>query len=346
MGKYKNENVPIFEMSDLKHYYYSKNKVLPAVDGVDLTLYKGEIVGIVGESGCGKSTVVRSLMGLMDPITSKRESGQALFEGQDLFKLKEKDLCKIRGKKIAMIFQNPLSALDPICTVGDQIIEMILQHEKMSRSAARERAIELLSQVNIPSPEVRIDQYPHELSGGMQQRVMIAIALACNPDILIADEPTTALDVTIQAQILSLIRELRDRLGIAVVLITHNMGVVAAICDRMMVMYGGVVVEEGTCKEIFKNPQHPYTIGLLSAIPSVEEDKEELYTIPGHVPSLCAPVKFCRFAGRCQYTSVRCQQWEPALKGENGHRCRCWFTPDERERETEYQKEETSFENE
>ena len=214
----------ILKIKGLKSYYYSGQNVIPAVDGVDLDIYPGEIVGIVGESGCGKSTVVRSLMGLLDPVSSKREGGQAIYLGKDLFQMKEKELCRIRGKEISMIFQNPLSALDPVYTIGDQIVEIIRIHEKISKKEAYEKAVFLLKQVKIPSPEVRIQQYPHELSGGMQQRVMIAIALACNPKVLIADEPTTALDVTIQAQILSLLKELRDQLGIAVILITHNMG--------------------------------------------------------------------------------------------------------------------------
>ena len=236
----------ILKIKGLKSYYYSGQNVIPAVDGVDLDIYPGEIVGIVGESGCGKSTVVRSLMGLLDPVSSKREGGQAIYLGKDLFQMKEKELCRIRGKEISMIFQNPLSALDPVYTIGDQIVEIIRIHEKISKKEAYEKAVFLLKQVKIPSPEVRIQQYPHELSGGMQQRVMIAIALACNPKVLIADEPTTALDVTIQAQILSLLKELRDQLGIAVILITHNMGVVAAVCDRMLVMLSLIHISEPT----------------------------------------------------------------------------------------------------
>lgn len=323
---------PLLTVRGLKTCYYSGGKAIPAVDGVDLTLNRGEIVGIVGESGCGKSTVVRSLMGLLDPVSSRREAGEAIFHGTDLFRIKPGELCRIRGKQIAMIFQNPLSALDPVYTVGDQIMEILLLHEHMNRRQAHARAVELLKEVNIPSPELRIDQYPHELSGGMQQRVMIAIALACNPEILIADEPTTALDVTIQAQILDLLRQLRDRLGIAVILITHNMGVVAALCDRMMVMYGGVVVEEGSCREVFARPQHPYTKGLLAAIPSAAEDRETLYVIPGQVPSFQPPVNFCRFSGRCSSATPRCAREEPPLRGKAGaHRCRCWMAGEKQE---------------
>ena len=316
---------PILQITNLKNYYYSGNRVVPAVDGVDLQIFPGEIVGIVGESGCGKSTVVRSIMGLLDPISSKREAGSAIYEGRDLFAMKEKELCKIRGREIAMIFQNPLSALDPVYTVGDQIEEVLKIHEKITRKEARKRAVSLLQQVNIPSPEIRMKQYPHELSGGMQQRVMIAIALACNPKVLIADEPTTALDVTIQAQILSLLKQLRDRLGIAVILITHNMGVVAATCDRMMVMYGGVVVEQGSCKDIFSHPRHPYTKGLLASIPSIKENKDVLYTIPGQVPKLRIPVETCRFADRCGYAQKKCREQEPQIKEYHGHGCRCFL---------------------
>ncbi|MBS6845905.1 MAG: ABC transporter ATP-binding protein [Firmicutes bacterium] len=247
--------------------------------------------------------------------------------------MKEKELCRIRGKEISMIFQNPLSALDPVYTIGDQIVEIIRIHEKISKKEAYEKAVFLLKQVKIPSPEVRIQQYPHELSGGMQQRVMIAIALACNPKVLIADEPTTALDVTIQAQILSLLKELRDQLGIAVILITHNMGVVAAVCDRMLVMYGGAVVEEGKCTELFENPCHPYTRGLLAAIPSIKERKEKLYTIPGQVPKMKVPVQYCRFCSRCSYAQEVCHEKEPGMQGENGHLYKCFYTPQQQEKE-------------
>ena len=223
--------------------------------------------------------------------------------------------------------------MDPVYTIGDQIVEIIRIHEKISKKEAYEKAVFLLKQVKIPSPEVRIQQYPHELSGGMQQRVMIAIALACNPKVLIADEPTTALDVTIQAQILSLLKELRDQLGIAVILITHNMGVVAAVCDRMLVMYGGAVVEEGKCTELFENPCHPYTRGLLAAIPSIKERKEKLYTIPGQVPKMKVPVQYCRFCSRCSYAQEVCHEKEPGMQGENGHLYKCFYTPQQQEKE-------------
>ena len=319
----------LLSLQGLKSYYESRDgSEVAAVDGVDLELYPGEIVGIVGESGCGKSTVVRALMRLLDPSSVRIAGGKAVFCGKDLFGLSEREMCGIRGKDISMIFQDPLSALDPVYTIGDQIEEILKAHEHISKSEAKEKALELLREVNIPSPELRLNQYPHELSGGMQQRVVIAIALACRPQILIADEPTTALDVTVQAQILELIRELRDKLNIAVILITHNMGVVAAICDRMLVMYGGVVVEEGTCKEIFKAPKHPYTRGLLAAIPSIKEEKEELYTIPGQVDVMKVPVACCRFYKRCALAADICRRSEPELKGEGGHLCRCYMAAD------------------
>ena len=247
----------VLQVKDLHTFYYSKKTIVPACDGVDFTLKKGEILGIVGESGCGKSTVVRSVVGLIDKSYTRIESGEVLLDGEDLLKKTPKEMCKVRGKRISMIFQNPLSALNPVYTVGNQICEILMVHENMTKKQARERAIELLKVVKIPSPEMRMNAYPHELSGGMQQRVMIAIALACNPEVIIADEPTTALDVTIQAQILDLLREVRDKFGMAIILITHNMGVVADICEKMLVMYGGVVVEQGTCKDVFANPQPP-----------------------------------------------------------------------------------------
>lgn len=310
----------------VKVYYYSKNRIVPAVDGVDFTMEKGEVLGIVGESGCGKSTIVKAMMGLLDPAYSKVEAGEALFHGQDLFKLKGTELNRMRGKQISMVFQNPLSSLNPCYTIGNQIMEILLIHEHMSKKQARKRAIELLGLVNIPSPEMRMNDYPHQLSGGMQQRVIIAIALACNPELVIADEPTTALDVTIQAQILELMTELKDKLGMGVILITHNMGVVASMCDRMLVMYGGVAVEEGSCTDVFAKPMHPYTIGLLNSIPSIKEDKEELYSIKGQIPTFQIPVTQCRFAGRCEFSTEQCQKEEPPMFDMgNGRKCRCWL---------------------
>ncbi len=313
----------ILRVDNLKVYYYSAKRVVPAVDGVSFTLKKGEILGIVGESGCGKSTVVRGIIGLIDERYTRIEAGQVLMEGKNLADLPLRELCRIRGKKISMIFQNPLSSLNPVYTIGSQIEEAILVHEKPSKAQLKERVLELLKLVHIPAPEMRYNDYPHQLSGGMQQRVLIAIALACNPQVIIADEPTTALDVTIQAQILELLRELNEKMGVGVIFITHNMGVVAEMCDEMMVMYGGVVVEKGKCEEIFENPLHPYTRGLLAAIPSIKEDKEELFSIKGQVPVFAHPVTRCRFADRCGLCEDRCLKGEPPLSVFSGREVRC-----------------------
>ena len=313
-------------VDNLKTYYYSQGKIVPAVDGVSFSIAKGEVLGIVGESGCGKSTVARSIMGLLNKSYTRIEEGKVIFHGQDLIKMKNKELCKIRGKYITMIFQNPLSALNPVYTVGNQIIEVLMIHENLTKKQAKKRAIELLKLVNIPSPEMRFNDYPHQLSGGMQQRVIIAVALACNPEIIIADEPTTALDVTIQAQILDLITQIRKEFNTGIILITHNMGVVAEMCYRILVMYGGVVVEEGTSVDIFVNPIHPYTKGLLASIPNIKEYKDELYSIPGYVPVFTHPVKQCRFASRCQFAFDKCKECEPPLFDMGNKRfVRCWF---------------------
>lgn len=319
----------VLTVNNLKTYYYAHNGKVPAVDGVSFRLYRGEVLGIVGESGCGKSTVARSILQLFDKSHAKIEAGEILFHGQDLLKLKAKALNRIRGKKITMIFQNPQAALNPVYTVGDQIAEVLVLHENLSGKAAKARVIELMKWVGIPAPEARMRDYPHQLSGGMQQRIMIAIALACNPEVVIADEPTTALDVTIQAQILNLMTRIKREFQMGMVLISHNMGVVAEMCDRVLVMYSGVVVEEGATADIFAKPSHPYTQGLLAAMPSLEEQKEELYTIPGTVPRLTPPVTRCRFANRCPHAFGKCKESEPPLFDlGNGHRTRCWLHED------------------
>lgn len=326
----------LLEVDNLRTYYYSKKRIVPAVDGVSFHLEKGEVLGLVGESGCGKSTVVRAITGLIDPTYARVEEGTALFCGADLLKMKEKELSKIRGKEISMVFQNPLSALNPVYTIGNQLTEALTTHFSVSRKEAQDRAVELLRLVHIPSPETRLKEYPHQLSGGMQQRVLIAIALACNPQLVIADEPTTALDVTIQAQILDLLKELRSRLGMAIILITHNMGVVAAMCDRMLVMYGGVVVEEGSCRTVFASPSHPYTKGLLASIPSVTEDRQRLYSIKGQVPVFSVPVSQCRFLDRCESCTERCRKEEPPLFSlPNGSKCRCWLMEERQGKEND-----------
>lgn len=323
----------ILQVKNLKTYYYSKSRVVPAVDGISFSLKQGESIGIVGESGCGKSTVARTVINLLDHSYTRVEGGEVLFHGRDILRINTKEMNQIRGKKISMIFQNPLSTLNPVFTVGNQIGEVLALHNrKLNKKEIQEKSIELLKMVGIPSPETRVHDYPHQLSGGMQQRVIIAIALACSPEIVIADEPTTALDVTIQAQILDLMKGLQEELKMGLILITHNMGVVVRMCEKILVMYGGVVVESGRTKDIFAAPSHPYTQGLLAAIPSVHEDKEELYSIPGFVPRFEHPVTQCRFSNRCSHASERCFREEPPLiEVEEEHFSRCWLLEEERE---------------
>jgi len=315
----------LLEVKDLRTYYHTYSRTVPAADDVNFVIHRGEVVGLVGESGCGKSTVARSVVGLIDKTYTSIESGQILFDGKDLTKATKEELCDIRGNKISMIFQDPFVSLSPVYTVGDQIFEVMKAHNpKLKKKEAKSHILALMQKVGIPSPELRINDYPYQMSGGMQQRIMIAIALACNPDILIADEPTTALDVTVQAQVLDLMRELKDEYQMSVILISHNLGVVASMCDRIMVMYGGVVVEEGSSVDIFKDPRHPYTQGLLASIPSIVEDKEELYSIPGTVPTFTAPVTRCRFADRCAHACEQCTCGEPPLVDiGNGRKVRC-----------------------
>jgi peptide/nickel transport system ATP-binding protein len=286
---------PLLDVRDLSVRFETDDGTLQAVDRFSFTLGRSEVLGIVGESGCGKSVTMLSLLRLL-PETAVVE-GEASFEGRDLLSAPPNVLRRVRGREISFVFQEPMTSLNPAFTVGRQVGEVLRQHLDLSRDAARRRAIELLDLVRIPAPERRIDEYPHQLSGGMRQRVMIAIALACDPKILIADEPTTALDVTIQAGILDLMRDIRDRLGTAIVLITHNLGVVADIADRVVVMYAGRKAEEAPVHELYAHPQHPYTIGLLGAIP--RRGVERLQEIPGLVPALSAPVPHCAFAPRC-----------------------------------------------
>lgn len=316
----------ILEVKELKTWYYTKKKTVAAVDGVSFQLKKGEVLGIVGESGCGKSTVARALVGLYDRNNTKIPSGEVLFEGKDLTRLSHAQMRSVRGKRISMIFQDPFVSLNPVYTIESQICEVLRVHEGMNRKQASARALELLRLVGIPSAEERLKCYPYQLSGGMQQRVMIAIALACEPDILLADEPTTALDVTVQAQVLELIEEIRKKREMSIILISHNMGVIAEMCDRMLVMYGGVIAEEGTCVDIFREPLHPYTKGLLGAIPSMTEDKEVLDTIPGIVPVFTPPVEKCRFADRCTHACEKCRtQAPPMFEISERRKVRCWM---------------------
>jgi oligopeptide/dipeptide ABC transporter ATP-binding protein len=305
--------VPVLEIRDLKTYFSGDGGEVRSVDGVSLHVDAGETLGIVGESGSGKSVTALSVMRLIPNPPGRYAGGQILFEGRDLIRLSKADMRRMRGNKLSMIFQEPMTSLNPVLTVGAQIAESILLHQDADRSAAYAKALELLRLVNIPAPERRINEFPHQLSGGMRQRVMIAIALACNPRLLIADEPTTALDVTIQAQILDLLRKLRAELGMAIMLITHDLGVVAEMCDRVVVMYGGKVVEEAVVDALFDNPLHPYTEGLLASIPRLDDDVEELYAIEGSVPNPSERAPGCAFAPRCRYAFDRCRAEQPAL---------------------------------
>lgn len=314
----------LIDVKNLKTYFYTDDGVVPAVNDVSFSINKGETLGVVGESGCGKSITSLSIMRLIQSPPGKIIGGEILFKGSNLLSKTEDEMRKIRGNDIAMIFQEPMTSLNPVFTVGQQITEAIKLHQKVDKKEAREKAIEMLKLVNIPIPEKRIDEYPHQLSGGMRQRVMIAMALSCNPELLICDEPTTALDVTIQAQILNLICELKNKLNAAIMMITHDLGVISEIADNVMVMYGGKVVEYGSAKEVFKNPLHPYTIGLMSSIPRLDCDREELSVIRGMVPSYDNMPNGCLFNPRCDFAKEICSQKLPELIDKNGHQVRCW----------------------
>ena len=321
----------LLSVEDLRTHYLTRTGVVPAVDGVSISVEPGEVIGIVGESGCGKSTLARSILSLIDRSYTRIVDGQVIFDGRDLLDLAPHELNRVRGKEISMIFQNPQTALNPVYTVGWQISEALRTHQpKQSRREMRTQVLDLLRQVGIPAPEERIDAYPHQLSGGMQQRVGIAIALACRPMLLIADEPTTALDVTIQAQILELVRQINREHHMAMILVSHNLGVVAQLCTRTYVMYGGVVVEEATTDELFESPKHPYTQGLLRAIPQIGDLQDELETIPGRVPRLTGEVGHCRFVDRCQMAMDQCREAEPPLIAlTEGRQVRCWLYPED-----------------
>jgi len=304
----------LVDIRNLKTYFYTEDGVVPAVDGVDMYIKRGETLGVVGESGCGKSVTSLSVMRLIASPPGKIVGGEILFEDEDLLKKSEGEMRKIRGNDISMIFQEPMTSLNPVYTIGDQISEAIMLHQGLSKKDATDKAIEMLRLVGIPLPDRRVKEYPHQLSGGMRQRVMIAMALSCNPKLLIADEPTTALDVTIQAQILELMKKLKKELGMAIMLITHDLGVVAEMCERVVVMYGGKVVEEGDAVSIFKSPLHPYTEGLLESIPRMDEDVDRLHVIEGVVPNPLHLPEGCRFHPRCPYAIDKCKQSQPALE--------------------------------
>jgi oligopeptide/dipeptide ABC transporter ATP-binding protein len=314
----------LLELRNLVTKFKSQDGTFTAVNGVSLSVAPGESVGIVGESGCGKSVTAMSVMRLLKAPPAIIE-GEVLFEGRDLLKLDKKAMQGIRGNEIAMIFQEPMTSLNPVYTCGRQIEEAIRFHQGLDKAAAREKTIQILDMVGIPLPAQRADEYPHQLSGGMRQRVMIAMALSCHPKLLIADEPTTALDVTIQAQIMELIKALRAELGMALILITHDLGVVADMTDRVIVMYAGDVVEEADVRSVFKDPLHPYTQGLLASIPKLSGAKGPLHVIEGVVPSPNEMPKGCRFAPRCDRCMARCVQERPPLKTIHGHSVRCWL---------------------
>lgn len=319
------EREKLLEISNLKTYFYTEDGVSRAVDGVDLVLHVGETLGVVGESGCGKSVTSMSIMRLVASPPGKIVDGKILFKGLDLAKLSQKEMRKLRGNEISMIFQEPMTSLNPVFTIGNQISEAILLHRDVTKQEARQQSIEMLGKVGIPSPEKRIDDYPHQLSGGMRQRVMIALALSCDPQLLIADEPTTALDVTIQAQILELMNDLKKSYNMSIMLITHDLGVVAETCDTVAVMYAGKVVEYTDAKSLFGNPSHPYTWGLMNSIPRLDQNIEKLYTIAGTVPN---PLDFpsgCKYNTRCPLVDDKCVHEEAELiEIRKGHKVRCW----------------------
>ena len=312
----------LLEVNNLKTYFYTDKGVLPAVDGLDFVLGEGEILAIVGESGCGKSVSSMCVINMVPP-PGKVVDGEILYLGENILDKSPEQMRDIRGKEISIIFQDPISSLNPVFKIGKQLIETMVCHLGISKSEAKNRAIEALGAVGIPDPISFLKKYPHELSGGMCQRVMIAIALCCDPKILIADEPTTALDVTIQAQILRLLKTLREETGTSIILITHDMGVVAQMADRVLVMYAGQAVEEAEVNEIFKNPKHPYTIGLLDSIPRPDEGEKELYNIKGTVPGVGEYPEGCRFAPRCDRSSPECEKNPPEYTGRYGHFVRC-----------------------
>jgi len=316
----------LLDIRGLKTWFKTDDGLVRAVDGVDIRLDRGETLGIVGESGCGKTVTARSVLKLIDMPPGRFEGGEILWQGRDIIPLRPEEMDKIRAREIAIIFQEPMTSLNPVYTVGAQIAEVLRQHDKLNRKQAVEGAVEMLRLVNIPNPAKRVHDYPHQFSGGMRQRVMIAMALSCKPKLLIADEPTTALDVTIQAQILELMQEMKDRLGMSIMLITHAMGVVAETCQRVVVMYAGKVVEEAPVEALFGNPRHPYTQGLIRSIPRVDRAAEHkrLEAIPGTVPSLLEPPPGCRFAARCKFAMDVCTKAMPPLKEvAPGHFVRC-----------------------
>lgn len=320
------EDKTILQVNHLLTQFYSENDMVNAVDDVSFEIKEGQTVCLVGESGCGKSATAQSIMGLIDPASGKVSKGEVLFQGKDLLNMKKSDLRRIRGNEFAMIFQEPMSSLNPVLTIGEQIIEPLMEHELITKKEAKKRALALIELVGIGGGNKIFASYPHQLSGGMLQRIMIAIALSCNPSLLIADEPTTALDVTIQAQILDLLQRLKEERNMSMLLITHDLGVVAEVADYVIVMYAGKVIEHAPVVELFKNPQHPYTKGLLEAKPVINQRKERLYTIPGQVPDLASLKPSCYFSDRCEFAMSICKNKMPEMKQSSSHhKVACWL---------------------
>ena len=320
---------PVLEVRDLRTYFHTEEGVARAVDGVSFAVGRGQTLGLVGESGCGKSVSAFSIMRLVPDPPGRIEAGQILLKGRDLLALDEEEMRRVRGDDLAMIFQEPMTSLNPVLTCGFQIAEAIVLHQQVSKQEAHARAVEMLKLVGIPAPDQRSGEYPHQLSGGMRQRVMIAMALSCNPDVLIADEPTTALDVTIQAQILALLESLQKSLQMAIVMITHDFGVIAETADQVAVMYAGQIVEHAATQALFARPRHPYTHGLLRSIPRLDDAQERLDIIPGMVPDARAFPSGCRFAPRCPLADARCRAETPRLEEvEAGHWASCWKAGD------------------
>lgn len=318
-------NKTLVEVRDLKVYFHTDKGIVKSVNGVSFNINEGETIGIVGESGCGKSVTAMSLMKLLP--TSKIEGGEIIFQGKDILKMNENELMGIRGNEISMIFQEPMTSLNPAFTVGNQIIEGIMLHQDLSKEEAKKKVIDMIKLVEIPRAEEIYNSYPHELSGGMRQRIMIAMALSCNPKLLIADEPTTALDVTIQAQVLDIMKNIKEKLNTSIMMITHDLGVVAEMCDKVAVMYAGKIIEVAEVVELFKNPKHPYTIGLLKSKPILGENKgKRLYSIPGQVPNPIGIPDSCYFSDRCEKVCDKCRtQIPPLIELNDGHSIACWL---------------------
>ena len=316
---------PLLQIRDLKTYFYLEEGVVKAVDGISYDVQAGETLALVGESGCGKSVSALSILRLIPIPPGRIVSGEILFDGDDIMKLNDDELRKVRGNRIAMVFQEPMTSLNPVLTIGKQITEALELHLRLDNNAATARAIQLLEMVGVAEAERRIGDFPHQFSGGMRQRVMIAMAMACNPRLLIADEPTTALDVTIQAQIVELVKRLRDEIGMAIIWITHDLGIIAGLAQRVAVMYGGYIIEHAPVKELYANPLHPYTIGLIGSLPRLDQRRERLESIDGLPPTLYEEPKYCPFADRCTFVQERCRQENPPLiQVAPHHEVACW----------------------